>query len=180
MADQKRPVDKLLDLFVYAPLGLVMNLDEVLPQLVEKGHQQVTMARMFGQFAVQTGTKEARKRVEQVQEQVAMRSGSRADGWNRSSPTAAPPAARAAAATSASGDGDGAAPGRGSGAEILTAEPAPAAADLAIPDYDALSASQVVPRLAGLARDELDAVRRYEAANRGRKTILSKIAQLAG
>jgi hypothetical protein len=51
---------------------------------------------------------------------------------------------------------------------------------LAIPDYDALSASQVVPRLAGLAGDELDAVRRYEGANRGRKTILSKIAQLDG
>ncbi len=55
---------------------------------------------------------------------------------------------------------------------------APGADELAIPDYDALSASQVVPRLAGLAGEELDAVRRYEAANRGRKTILSKIAQL--
>ena len=63
-------------------------------------------------------------------------------------------------------------------APAAAAEPAPAAGELAIPDYDALSASQVVPRLAGLAADELDAVRRYEAANRGRKTILSRIAQL--
>ena len=36
-------------------------------------------------------------------------------------------------------------------------------ADLAIPDYDSLSASQVVPRLAGLSPAELDAVQRYEA-----------------
>jgi hypothetical protein len=49
---------------------------------------------------------------------------------------------------------------------------------LAIPDYDGLSASHVVNRLAGLSASELEAVRAYEAANRGRKTILSKVAQL--
>ena len=42
------------------------------------------------------------------------------------------------------------------------------------PDYDSLSASQVVPRLDGLTADELEAVRRYEAAHRGRRTILGK------
>jgi hypothetical protein len=51
-------------------------------------------------------------------------------------------------------------------------------ARLAIPDYDGLSASHVVNRLASLSPDELESVRRYEAANRGRKTILSKVAQL--
>jgi hypothetical protein len=54
----------------------------------------------------------------------------------------------------------------------------PEAAELAIPDYDSLSASQVLPRLQGLAGDELEAVRDYEAAHRGRKTILNRIAQL--
>lgn len=48
----------------------------------------------------------------------------------------------------------------------------------AIPDYDALAASQVVPRLQGLDRDELGAVERYEAATRGRRTILNRVAQL--
>jgi len=52
------------------------------------------------------------------------------------------------------------------------------ATDLAIPGYDALSASQVVQRLAGLADDELEAVREYETAHRGRKTILGRISQL--
>jgi hypothetical protein len=51
---------------------------------------------------------------------------------------------------------------------------------LAIPDYDGLSASQVVNRLAGLAPAELEQVQRYEAAHRRRKTILSKVAQLQG
>jgi hypothetical protein len=56
----------------------------------------------------------------------------------------------------------------------------PSADHLAIPGYDSLSASQVVPRLAGLDPDELEAVREYEAATRGRRTILSRIAALQG
>jgi hypothetical protein len=69
--------------------------------------------------------------------------------------------------------------------EPLAPAPAPAmpageASSLAIPGYDALSASQVVQRLAGLATDELEAVRTYEAATRGRRTILNRIAQLQG
>ncbi len=162
MTDRKRPIDHVLDLFVYAPLGFVMTLEEVVPQLVEKGHQQVSMARMFGQFAVQTGTKEVRKRVEHLAER----------GTNGPSPAprptvvpdAAPEAAPAAQAPAAAPAHDGAA--------------APSAAELAIPDYDSLAASQVVPRLDGLAAEEREAVRRYEAAHRGRKTILSKLAQL--
>jgi hypothetical protein len=56
--------------------------------------------------------------------------------------------------------------------------PAGEASALAIPGYDALSASQVVQRLAGLAPDELEAVRTYEVATRARRTILNRIAQL--
>jgi hypothetical protein len=49
---------------------------------------------------------------------------------------------------------------------------------LAIPGYDSLSAFQVVQRLAGLESHELEAVRAYESAGRGRRTILTKISQL--
>jgi hypothetical protein len=55
---------------------------------------------------------------------------------------------------------------------------APPGQDLAIPGYDALSASQVVQRLDGLSAGELEEVRAYELATRGRRTILNKIAQL--
>jgi hypothetical protein len=54
----------------------------------------------------------------------------------------------------------------------------PASDELPIPGYDALSASQVVERLAGLSAGELDSVRDYENANRRRRTILGKIEQL--
>ena len=173
MPDQKRPVDRLLDVFVYAPLGFVMNLEEVLPQLVEKGHQQVTMARMFGKFAVDAGTQEASKRVGPIVEQVVEQAGGlvnrrpTSSSSSSSAPTAAAPRPSPVSVADARS-----APGE--------PELVPDPGSLGITDYDALSASQVVPRLEGLAAAELDAVRRYEAANRGRKTILSKIAQLQG
>jgi hypothetical protein len=51
---------------------------------------------------------------------------------------------------------------------------------LAIPDYDTLSASQVVQRLDGLDRRELVAVVDHETATRGRRTILHRAQQLLG
>lgn len=158
MSEPKSPVDRMLDLFVYAPIGFVMNLEEVVPQLVERGHQQVDMARMFGRFAVQTGTQEARKRLEGL-----------AERGNHGSPEAASSTVRAVPDLPAD-DGAAVAPD-------LTG--VPSAGELAITDYDSLSASQVVPRLEGLSVDEREAVRRYEAAHRGRKTILSKLSQLS-
>lgn len=164
----KRPVDRLLDVLVYAPLGFVMNLEEVVPQLVEKGHQQVNMARMFGKFAVDAGSQEASKRVGPLVEQVV----EQATTLVNRRPTPAPPTAPSPRPSPVSvPDASG---------EPVEPELVPDAGSLGITDYDALSASQVVPRLEGLAAAELDAVRRYEAANRGRKTILSKIAQLQG
>lgn len=55
-----------------------------------------------------------------------------------------------------------------------------AEADIAIPDYRALSASQVVRRLDSLGPEELEALYRFEAATRGRRTILHRAQQLLG
>jgi hypothetical protein len=57
------------------------------------------------------------------------------------------------------------------------AGPAP---DDVIADYDALSASQIVPMLTGLTPAERARVAAYERAARGRQTILRRIDQLAG
>jgi hypothetical protein len=59
-------------------------------------------------------------------------------------------------------------------------EPAPRASGdhLPIDEYESLAASQVVARLPTLQRDELEIVRSFEAAHRGRRTILGKIDQL--
>src|SRR4051794_37106415 len=174
VTEHKSPIEQALDLFFYAPLGFVLNAQEVLPELIEKGHQQVVMARMFGKFAIESEAPKQiaglQKRVQKVTEQFTSRDAPATPSGNGPTAPAAPatPATPATAATQTS-------------APVVHA-PAhgPGAADLAITDYDSLSASQVVPRLEGLADAELAAVRDYEAAHRGRKTILSKIAQLQG
>lgn len=172
VSDARRPAESIIELVVYAPVGVVVSLGELVGRLADRGRQQVSgqvaVARAIGQFAVTQGRSELEKVAGQAWEQLRVvldrlgahppdgagppaSNGSRPDGA-----TAAPsPAARASGPTSG-----------------------PDAAALAIPDYDSLSASQVLPRLSGLSPSELEAVRSYEAAHRGRRTILNKIDQL--
>jgi len=55
---------------------------------------------------------------------------------------------------------------------------APPESELAVPDYDSLAASQVVPRLALLSAEDLRAVLAYEQVHRRRQTILNRVSQL--
>lgn len=55
---------------------------------------------------------------------------------------------------------------------------APSPGELPIAEYESLAASQVVARLDDLTADELQRVRAFEAAHRGRRTVLGKIDQL--
>lgn len=55
---------------------------------------------------------------------------------------------------------------------------APVEADLAIPQYDALAASQVIPRLEMLRSEELERILRYEDTHRNRQTIVHKVRAL--
>ena len=59
------------------------------------------------------------------------------------------------------------APTAGRGQRRARQTDAPDVDALPIPDYDELSASQVVERLEGLDHDSLEAIRRYEAGHRG-------------
>ena len=52
--------------------------------------------------------------------------------------------------------------------------------DLPIEAYESLAASHVVARLEALSPSELERVRDFEAAHRGRRTVLGKIDQLLG
>lgn len=221
MTDEKNPTGQLLDLLVYAPLGLLGEARVVLPDLAAKGRQRVTNARVIGQFAVQMGQAEAGRRFGRLESQArrslvefgllppeppapsSAPARAPAPAVTEATPAAAPvprPAARKASPSRRSASATKAAPGRAakapsparSAATRTTATKAaapkaaaapdraaaPSAASLAIPDYDSLAASQVVSRLDGLRPDELAAVQRYELANRGRKTIIGKIAQI--
>ncbi len=164
--------------------------------------QRVTTARSLGQVALAFGAPMLRQRVEQTVADAHRRAGelfgseasdpspARAE-TSRSSPVTgalphpAPPAIAptpptpamppmpphtewTAPATAARDD-----PASATNGDLATTDGLP------IPGYDALSASQVVERLTGLAPDELDAVHAYETSHRQRRTILGKIEQLA-
>ena len=161
-------VERALEAFVYAPIGLVFDGPDPFPELVEKGRNQITAARMLGEFAVRLGQGEACKLIEQV-------IGSDA----RSEPTKPPTEARRRPTQPSSDQrADRRVDDAAEGTEQVTPRQSATRPDLAIPGYDGLSASQVVTRLGGLSPDELEAVRRHEAAHRGRKTILNKVAQI--
>lgn len=153
----------VVDAVLYAPLGLMLEGRSLLPKLVERGRNQVAMARLIGQFAVRKGSEDLAAGAVGLQERLLGLVGFGQPTGPPDTPAAAspppPPAARVApeaAAAAADIDPD----------------------DLPIPGYDLLSASQVVPRLESLSIDELELVGRYEAGTRGRRTILAKVAQL--
>ncbi|MDQ6697155.1 MAG: hypothetical protein M3Z46_06825 [Actinomycetota bacterium] len=179
--EKKTPVEHAFDVFVYAPLGLALEARSLMPRLVERGRQQVMMARLIGKFAVRQGQKESTKVLGRAGEQATA-----ALSDLGLLPRDGDPVGRTAAAPKV-------ADGAGDVTATVVSVPAPApaapasdavtpsvdpATHLAIADFDSLAASQVVPRLPGLSSTELEAVRNYEAVHRGRKTVLNRIAQL--
>jgi hypothetical protein len=184
--DDKSQMDQLVegvaDVFVYAPIGLFFEGPSLLPKLARQGRVHANNARLFGQFAVKHGEAEVRRRLGEVERQAV--------GWLKllglvPDEGRAGERGGAGATTADAGSGGGAAepaPVRGMAATSGNGQTVgpPDVTDLAIPGYDSLSASQVVTRLDGLGPDELEAIRAYEAAHRGRKTILNKVAQLQG
>lgn len=174
MSKRQDPTEQLLDLLVYAPLGLLLEARDLVPKLADKGRQrmggQVTVARMIGEMAVRQGQRRAEQVIQRLREQP--RGAGRDDGpGNGAGPVNGHRPSSPATGTTA-------------GAAHPSTARAPSgpldASSLAIPGYDTLSASQVVPRLEGLSPAELEDIRAYEKASRARKTILTRIEQLRG
>jgi hypothetical protein len=215
------PVERALEILVYAPLGAGLWIRDLAPSVIdtvvargraevdrrqEEAQRHITTARSMGEVAVAFGVPELRKRANRhlgtVRDQAdrhftVVRN--QADRVRRATvmpargsapadaPADAPPPMHApvphpvddhreaAEATAAAREAASTVAAENNG----TARSA-SSAHLPIPGYDALSASQVVERLAGLGRDELGSVRDYETSNRNRRTILGKIDQLTG
>ncbi|HEY7135056.1 MAG TPA: hypothetical protein VIB48_08315 [Acidimicrobiia bacterium] len=209
------PVERALDVLVYAPLGLAALARDTVPGLLQgfaargraelerrrhNAQEKVTQARAVGRFALDYGAPMVRQKVERHITEARGRAEQtftglvihREDAFGNNAGAvdsavdvveasedepvdtasledaadAAIPASSAPAASHAGGT-------NGAGAGIP-----PSPSGLPIPDYDELSASQVVSRLPGLGLDELEAIRTYETHGRGRRTILGKIDQL--
>lgn len=198
MSERPGLLDTLVELAVYAPVGLAVTAAEELPELIAKGRSriepQLGTAQLLGRLVVAEGRRracnlggfgaspepapptpdDAPPDESEPPPSAATRSdesgGAGAAGGAAES--AGPATGRAAAKKAAPRPPKRTAPSTRASARVPRVE------SLAIPGYDALSASQVVARLAGLSQAELSAVGRYEAATRGRRTILSRVSQL--
>jgi hypothetical protein len=183
VSHDKTPVEVALELAVFGPLGLALCAKDAVPGWVDTGRRrvlhQVDVARVVGEHATRHGQKLVADTLVSLgilpgpPPPPTRFRGPNLDGGSAAStagdgpgdPAPAPPQARSRRTANARGP-----------VPSPNADPGPAG--LAIPGYDSLSASQVVARLAGLAPGELEAVRAYESATRGRRTVLTKISQL--
>jgi hypothetical protein len=181
-------VERAVELLLFAPLGAGLFLRDMAPSMlatfVARGRAEidrrrddldrhVTTVRSTGQVAIAFGVPMLRQRVEEMLGRATP-----ASGPAEPAPPAPPGPTPAVAATAAASAAAAMVPPVASAAAPPAATPP--SDTLPIPGYDALSASQVVERLPGLAPAELHAVQAYETAHRGRRTILGKIEQLAG
>lgn len=156
---QDRAADLVADLVLYAPLGLVLDARRLFPELAARGRRQILFTRTIGKYTVRRGQQHLDELVGTGLGLVASWTASSGpeDARNDLPAPSGPPVRLVAAPAGPGPDPDG----------------------LAIPDYDSLSAFQVMPRLEALDATDLDAVRAYEESTRGRRTILNKIAQLS-
>ena len=160
-AEEQNPIEQLVDLLVYAPIGLLYEYEEVLPKLVKRGKSQVALARVIGQLAVRRQSDPAK-----VAGDVASLAGN-----------------ALAKALTQLGEQVGLAPDSSTEEEPeAPPEPEPDAEvrrlPLPIARYDELTAREIIPLLDDLTPEQRARIREHETANRGRKTVLAKLDRL--
>ena len=185
MADDKDTAEKAKELLVYGPIGLALFLRDTAPQFLRmfvlRGRtevdqrrravgDQIGQVRAVGEAAAADGGPEVLRIVTTGLATLRERAEEALTALSAAVNEAMPAAESDRPAPTRTDRAPAPAPER-------HAESGPGP-DLAIPDYDDLSASQVVDRLDGLALGDLEAIRVYEATHRARNTILGKIDQI--
>jgi hypothetical protein len=192
----KDPVHRALDVFLYAPVGFALMAYQRVPSFVSgivsrgviqlgEAEARMNQAKMIGQVAVIYGSRQIRRDLDTRLGEVCRKAeflagyipGLRSDD-DEDDDLLAEPLVGQASAPPASPSASVVAPAPAPAPASAPPRPGPSASELPIPEYDGLSASQVVSRLSGLTPDELDAVAAYEAAGRTRKTVLGAIDRL--
>ncbi len=173
----KAPIERAVEIFVYAPIGagisIVRSCSSAGESIVDRGregfetHRRTieAQARRFtniGAASVCFGPNLIKRRLNRRLSELN-------DEASRLAKQEAAESREAKAAPATAGDVNC--------SDIVIKAPLDVSA-LAIPEYDDLSAAQVVERLTGLEVHELEAIGTYEYAHRGRRTILARVNQL--
>lgn len=157
-AGRDDPVERLLDLFLYAPIGLLATANDDLDEYVRKGRERAAAARMVGEFALRGVDERIGRSISDVEAMARSFLGVVLEN---------------------------AAPARRRASDPQPAEPstsddtiATASVDDLIAGYDSMTARQVLAALDGLDADELRRIEEHEAARRNRSTVLARIRRL--
>jgi hypothetical protein len=154
------PLERVLDLVWYAPVGAVLTLRDHLPkhaaQRRQAIHNRVQLSHFIGRLAVDQGRQELARRTAQRRDQRAQSEEPAAAGADPAAPVAAsvPDTTHERSGTHLD------------------------ASTLPIDGYESLAAIHIVDRLGGLDDAELDAIEEFELAHRARRTVLAKIDQV--
>ncbi|MFT7600625.1 MAG: hypothetical protein ACI8TP_003569 [Acidimicrobiales bacterium] len=178
--DDKSAADQLVELLVYAPVGLLYEYENVFKQVVTRGRSQVQLAKVMGKMASQRGSGDIEENLSQAVGGVAA---TLARGITEFGVAVglAPPSEPDVAATEVQPT-EAPAPAAGTTPTSPTPTKAPtkpaAGKPLPIAGYDDLRAKEIVVLLGDLGAGQLARVASYENATRGRKTILARIDRL--
>jgi hypothetical protein len=167
--DTNASYESLLDVFVYAPIGFLLDARELLPQLASRGRSHIALLKVGAKFAVAKGRIDADNKLRAKAAAAPVSARPTAQPATTAGSTTPPPQRRSVRAQSQSTPADRRLP---SPAKVPTSDQLP------IRSYDTLSASQIVPRLDALGARDLSLVERYETQHRRRRTILGRIDQL--
>ena len=154
MPNDERPlIEQVLDVVLYAPVGLANQLRTDLPTLVADGRSalesRVKVAHWVGEMTVQFGRRAIERQLAERRRPAASEVVVESTSTDEATATARQPAA----------PHPGQAPFEG---------------------YDQLAATQIVQLLGRLPHAELRLVRDYETTHRHRRTVLARIDQLLG
>ncbi len=163
MDDDQSALEPLLELFLYAPIGMLYEYPDVLTTLVKRGKSQVQLAKLMGQMAKGADGTAAvnvddlvgfagqllNKVVGEVGDFVASQVS------HATPPTAAKNAPDSEPVVAAT---------------VETVAP--------FTGYDDLNAKSVISQLGELTRIQLVHVKRYEQVHKARKTVLAAVDRL--
>lgn len=178
MADKPNEDVDLVDLFLYAPIGLLYEYQDVIPKLVKRGKSQVQVGMLLGKMAAAKGTKEAEKQAGDVITTIAALAARGITEFGQVVGLAPPTdtGVGATGVTEPGPDSNDAAP-----AELAPTADTEAARQprLPIAGYDDLTAREIIGLLEELSGPQRVRVKEHELANRGRKTVIAKLDALA-
>ncbi len=150
VSDEENLGEQLLDLLIYAPIGLLLEAKDLIPKLADRGRGQVALTQLAGKVAGNRGRDETAPLFRRLVEAAGAALGSMTTDEHELSDEL---------------DDHG--------------ESSEDDLSLPIKNYNAFSAPQLLEKLEALDQQQLDEILDYELTHRDRQTVTNRIKQLS-